>query len=172
MILTLLSVIAEVFSKLESGVQTPERTFVAVKPDGVQRGLCGRILQRFEKKGLKLVACKFVYPSQSLLTAHYAEHQGKVFFKKLLQYMASGPVLAMVLEGEGVVQMCRDMIGATKPQESAPHTIRSDFAIQMGRNIIHGSDSADSAQREISLWFSAAELTSWQQASAPHIKPE
>ncbi|CAI9741837.1 nucleoside diphosphate kinase 3 isoform X1 [Octopus vulgaris] len=169
MLSTLLSVFANMFSVI--GGQVPERSFVAVKPDGVQRALCGPILQRFEKKGFKLVACKFIYPTKELLEAHYAEHKGKSFFDKLVAYMSSGPVFAMVLEGEGVVQMCRQMIGATKPQESMLRTIRGDYAIEMGRNIVHGSDSVTSANHEISLWFSSDELISWESATE-HLRYE
>ncbi|KAG2379188.1 hypothetical protein C9374_007327 [Naegleria lovaniensis] len=138
-----------------------ERTFIALKPDAVQRGLVGTIIARFEQKGFKLVALKLITPSADLAKKHYAEHDGKPFFNGLVEFLTSGPVAAMVWEGKGVVAAARKMIGATKPLESAPGTIRGDFAIDVGRNIIHGSDAVETAQREIALWFQDSELNEW-----------
>lgn len=163
MVATLLSILSA-FSPAMA--EARERTFLAIKPDGVQRRLIGEIISRFEQKGFKLVASKMVHPSEELLEEHYAEHKGKGFFPKLIAYMSSGPVFAMVWEGTEVIRTCRTMMGATKPLESAPGTIRGDYAIDMGRNIIHGSDSVESAEREISLWFSDdKEIINWECAS-------
>jgi nucleoside-diphosphate kinase len=126
-----------------------ERTFIAVKPDGVQRGLVGEIIRRFELKGFKLVGLKLLHPSQAQAEGHYEEHRGKPFFPPLVSFFASGPIVAMVWEGEDVIASGRRMMGATKPKDSAAGTIRGDFAVNMGRNIVHGSDGVDSAKREI-----------------------
>jgi len=130
-----------------------ERTFIMVKPDGVQRGLVGKIIQRFEDKGFKLVAMKMVWPTEQLLKDHYADLAARPFFPGLVKYMSSGPVVPMVWEGLNAVKTGRVMLGETNPKDSAPGTIRGDFCIQVGRNIIHGSDSVDSANKEIKLWF-------------------
>jgi nucleoside-diphosphate kinase len=142
-----------------------QRTFIMVKPDGVQRRLVGEVIKRFETKGFKLVALKQLHASEQLLRNHYAEHDGKPFFPKLLSYIGSGPVVAMVWEGANVVDVSRKLVGATRPSESAPGTIRGDFAIEVGRNIIHGSDSVESAQREIALWFRPEEVVEWNDHS-------
>lgn len=141
-----------------------ERTFIALKPDAVQRGLVGEIISRFEKKGYKLVALKMMTPSKSLAENHYAEHKGKPFFDGLVGFLTSGPVVGMVWEGKGVVATARLMIGATNPLASASGTIRGDYAVDVGRNIVHGSDSVESAKREISLWFSTEEVGNWEPA--------
>jgi nucleoside-diphosphate kinase len=146
-----------------------QRSFIMVKPDGVQRRLVGEVIRRFEVKGFKLVALKQLHASEQLLRSHYAEHDGKPFFPKLLNYVGSGPVVAMVWEGSNVVEVGRKLVGATKPSESAPGTIRGDFAIDVGRNIIHGSDSAESAAREIALWFTAEEVLDWNDHSTEWI---
>ncbi|MDR3282130.1 MAG: nucleoside-diphosphate kinase [Candidatus Methanoplasma sp.] len=138
-----------------------ERTYLMVKPDGVQRGLCGEIVSRFEKKGLKLVAAKFTAISKATAESHYGEHKGKKFYDSLISYMTSGPVLAMVWEGDGAVAVCRGIMGKTNPQESAPGTIRGDFGMVTGMNLIHGSDSPESAAREISLFFRPEELMAY-----------
>ena len=138
-----------------------ERTYLMVKPDGVQRGLCGEIVSRFEKKGLKLVAMKLMVIPKETAETHYGEHKGKKFFDSLISYITSGPVLAMVWEGENAVAVCRQMMGKTNPQESAPGTIRGDYGMQVGMNIIHGSDSVESADREISIFFRPEELVSY-----------
>jgi nucleoside-diphosphate kinase len=139
-----------------------ERTFIAIKPDGVQRGLVGEIIQRFEKKGFTLVGMKAMKVSRELAETHYGEHKERPFFPGLVEFITSGPVVAMVWEGEGVIASARKMIGATKPLESNPGTIRGDFGVTVGRNIIHGSDAPDTAEREIKLWFRDDELTSWE----------
>ncbi|XP_021001424.2 nucleoside diphosphate kinase [Parasteatoda tepidariorum] len=149
-----------------------ERTFVMIKPDGVQRGLIGKIISRFENKGFKLVGMKFVQASQTLLEQHYAELAGRPFFPGLVNYMQLGPVVPMVWEGLNIVKTARDIIGATNPMESAPGTIRGDLCVQVGRNIIHGSDSLPSAEREISLWFTEDELTNYSQAMDSWIYEE
>jgi nucleoside-diphosphate kinase len=138
-----------------------ERTFIAIKPDGVQRGLMGDIIQRFEAKGFTLVGMKLIQVSRELAEKHYGEHQGKPFFAGLVDFITSGPVLAMVWEGKGVVASARKMIGVTNPLNAEPGTIRGDYGIDIGRNIIHGSDAVETAQREISLWFSDADLAPW-----------
>ena len=138
-----------------------ERTYLMVKPDGVQRGLMGEIVTRLEKRGFKPIGLKFMRIPRALAETHYGEHKGKPFYAPLIDYITSGPVLAMVWEGEDVVAVCRQMMGKTNPKEAAPGTIRGDFGIQMGRNIIHGSDSVESAQREISLFFTSEELLSY-----------
>ncbi|GMM35839.1 nucleoside diphosphate kinase [Saccharomycopsis crataegensis] len=139
-----------------------ERTFIAIKPDGVQRGLINKILGRFEDRGFKLVAIKLVKPTESLLKEHYADLTTKPFFPSLLSYMLSGPVLATVWEGKDVVKQGRAILGATNPLSSAPGTIRGDFAIDMGRNVCHGSDSVESANKEIALWFKKEELVDYK----------
>lgn len=139
-----------------------ERTYLMVKPDGVQRGICGEIVSRFEKKGLKLVAMKLMVIPKEVAENHYGEHKDKPFFPSLINYITSGPVLAMVWEGESAVSVCRNMMGKTNPKESAPGTIRGDFGMQTGMNIIHGSDSVESAEREISIFFRPEELVSYE----------
>ncbi|MBO7205570.1 MAG: nucleoside-diphosphate kinase [Candidatus Methanomethylophilaceae archaeon] len=139
-----------------------ERTYLMVKPDGVQRGICGEIVSRFEKKGLKLVAMKLMVIPKEVAENHYGEHKDKPFFPSLISYITSGPVLAMVWEGESAVSVCRNMMGKTNPKESAPGTIRGDFGMQTGMNIIHGSDSVESAEREISIFFKPEELVSYE----------
>jgi nucleoside-diphosphate kinase len=138
-----------------------ERTYLMIKPDAVQRGLCGEIVSRFEKKGLKLVAMKFMLIPKATAEFHYGEHKGKKFYDSLISYITSGPVLAMVWEGEDAVSVCRTMMGKTNPKESAPGTIRGDYGMQTGMNIIHGSDSPESAEREISIFFKPEELVKY-----------
>lgn len=139
-----------------------ERTFVMVKPDGVQRGLVGEILSRFERKGFKLIAAKFFTVPVKLAEAHYAEHREKPFFPELVSFITSSPVFAFVLEGNQVIRIVREMMGKTNPADALPGTIRGDFGLSIGMNIIHGSDSPESAAREISLWFQESELTSYE----------
>ncbi len=148
---------------------TKERTYIMIKPDGVQRGLIGPIITRFEQRGFKLVAMKLVQPGKAHLEQHYADLSSKGFFAGLIEYMNSGPVCAMVWEGDNVVATGRKMLGATKPFDSAPGTIRGDFCIDVGRNIIHGSDSVESANHEIGLWFAPGELTNWESHSHSQI---
>ena len=138
-----------------------ERTFIMVKPDGVQRGLVGEIIKRFEAKGFKLVALKFMNAPEALLKEHYADLAGRPFFPSLLSYMQLGPVVPMVWEGLNVVKTGRVMLGETNPADSKPGTIRGDFCIQTGRNIIHGSDAVETAKREIGLWFKPEELVKY-----------
>ena len=138
-----------------------EKTFVAIKPDGVQRGLIGEILGRFEKKGFKLIALKQLTPSRELAEQHYGVHRERPFFNGLVDFITSGPVVAMVWEGDGVITSARKLIGATKPLEAEPGTIRGDLSINIGRNVIHGSDGFDTANSEISLWFDPSELNQW-----------
>lgn len=142
-----------------------ERTYLMIKPDGVQRGLIGEIVSRFEKKGLKLVAAKLMTISKETAENHYGEHKGKPFFPSLISYITSGPVFAMVWEGENAVQVCRNMMGKTNPQDSAPGTIRGDYCMVTGLNIIHGSDSPASAEREIGIFFKPEELVTYSKDS-------
>jgi nucleoside-diphosphate kinase len=132
-----------------------------VKPDGVQRSLAGEIISRFEKKGFKIIGLKMLQISRETAEKHYGEHVGKPFFAGLVDFITSGPVVAMVLEGSGVISAAREMMGATNPLKAAPGTIRGSYGIDTGRNIIHGSDSPESAAREISLFFKEDELFSY-----------
>ncbi|XP_040575265.1 nucleoside diphosphate kinase A 2 [Lepeophtheirus salmonis] len=146
-----------------------ERTFIMIKPDGVHRGIVGDIVKRFEQKGFKLVAMKFMQASMDHLRKHYADLSSKPFFEGLVKYMASGPVLAMVWEGLNAVKTGRVMLGETNPKDSAPGTIRGDFCVQIGRNICHGSDAVESAEKEIALWFTPDELVDWSPAAMSWI---
>ncbi len=139
-----------------------ERTFLMIKPDGVQRGLVGEIIKRYETKGFTLVGLKLMSVSRELAEKHYAVHKERPFFAGLVDFITSGPVVAMVWEGEGVIAAARKMIGATKPLEAEPGTIRGDFGVTVGRNIIHGSDAPETAKEEIALWFSDSELAAWE----------
>ena len=130
-----------------------ERTLVLVKPDGVQRGLVGTVIDRLERKGLKLVAARMVHPDRSLVEIHYAEHEGKPFYGPLVDFLTSRPVMAMVMEGEDAIGVVRTVVGPTDPATAPPGTIRGDFGIQVSRNVVHASDSPESARREIDLWF-------------------
>ncbi|KAK3986316.1 putative nucleoside diphosphate kinase [Cladorrhinum sp. PSN332] len=141
-----------------------EQTFIAIKPDGVQRGLVGPIISRFENRGYKLVALKLVTPGVAHLEAHYADLKEKPFFPGLVKYMSSGPIAAMVWEGKDAVKTGRTLLGATNPLASAPGTIRGDYAIDVGRNVCHGSDSVENAKKEIALWFKTEELNSYKSA--------
>jgi nucleoside-diphosphate kinase len=142
-----------------------ERTFLMIKPDGVQRGLISNIIGRFETKGFTLVGMKFMAVSRELAEKHYDVHRERPFFAGLVDFITSGPVVAMVWEGDGVIASARKIIGATKPLEADPGTIRGDLGVTVGRNIIHGSDAPETAQAEIALWFSDAELVSWEPAA-------
>jgi nucleoside-diphosphate kinase len=141
-----------------------EKTYIMIKPDGVQRGLIGQILQRFEAKGLKLVASKLMVVSKGQAEKHYQEHVERSFFPELLGFITSGPVLAMVWEGDQAVVTCRNLIGKTNPVEAAPGTIRGDLALHTGMNLIHGSDSVESAEREIAIFFEQSEVQSYSKA--------
>lgn len=138
-----------------------ERTFVMIKPDGVQRGFIGTILNRFEKKGMKIVAMKLVSVDRKLAEQHYGIHKGKPFFEPTVKYITSSPVVAMVLEGINVIEMVRSMTGATDPQKAAPGTIRGDYGQFIGRNIIHASDGKETVTFEINLWFTPDELVKY-----------
>ena len=146
-----------------------ERTFVMVKPDGVQRGLVGEILRRFEAKGLKIVGGKLMSVSVPLAEKHYAEHKDKPFFGELVSFITSSPVFAFVFEGKDAILIARSMMGKTNPVDALPGTIRGDFGISMGMNLIHGSDSPESAGREIALWFGNDELLAYEKAIATWI---
>lgn len=135
-----------------------QRTFVAIKPDGVQRGLIGEVINRFERRGLKLVGMKLLQVTREMAETHYGEHKGKPFYDGLVSYITSAPVVGMVLEGKDAVALARNVIGATNPANAAPGTIRGDFAIEIGRNIVHGSDSPESGKREIGIFFKENEL--------------
>ena len=138
-----------------------QRTFVMIKPDGVQRGLIGDIINRFEKKGLKIVAMKFISVSKELAEKHYGIHKGKPFFKPTVKYITSSPVVAMVLEGNNAIDLVRTMMGKTNPQDANMGTIRGDYGQFIGRNIVHGSDGPDTAAFEISLWFKPEEISNY-----------
>lgn len=135
-----------------------ERTFIAVKPDGVKRGLVGNIVERFERKGYKIIAMKMLQPTQEIAAKHYAEHVGKPFYNRLINYITSGPIVAMVVEGDNVVKGARHIMGSTKPDEAEVGTIRADFAQTMEYNVVHGSDSVESAEREIAIYFKPEEI--------------
>lgn len=141
-----------------------ERTFVMVKPDGVQRGLIGEMISRFERRGLKIVGLKMVQVSDELARQHYAVHEGKPFFAGLISYITSAPVVAMVVEGTNAVVAVRQTVGATRPFEAAPGSIRADFALEIGRNLVHASDAPETAATEIALWFGEG-LIDWQRAN-------
>ncbi|MCM3440802.1 nucleoside-diphosphate kinase [Metabacillus halosaccharovorans] len=141
-----------------------EKTFLMVKPDGVQRQLIGDIVSRFERKGLQMVGAKLMTIPVELAEKHYGEHKGKPFYDNLVQFITSGPVFAMVWEGENVVELTRKMMGKTNPKDAEPGTIRGDYCMYVSKNIIHGSDSMESAEREISLFFNDNELVSYNKA--------
>ncbi|KAK4349696.1 hypothetical protein RND71_032451 [Anisodus tanguticus] len=152
---------AYMIQEQEAHAAEMERTFIAIKPDGVQRGLISEILSRFERKGFKLVAIKIVVPSKDFAGKHYHDLKERPFFSGLCDFLSSGPVVAMVWEGEGVIRYGRKLIGATDPQKSVPGTIRGDLAVLVGRNIIHGSDGPETAKDEIKLWFKQEELVKY-----------
>ena len=139
-----------------------QRTFAMLKPDAVKRRLTGKILTRFEERGIKLIAAKTLMISEELAKTHYGEHSEKPFFNDLVSYITSGPVFAMVLEGDDVISMVRKMVGATNPKEADVGTIRGDYAIDLGRNVVHASDSEESAVREINLFFDESEFCDYE----------
>jgi nucleoside-diphosphate kinase len=139
-----------------------DRTLVLVKPDGVQRLLTGRIVSRFEERGLKIVGLKLVHVDRGLAERHYAIHREKPFFGGLVDFITSSPLVAMVLEGPNAIAVVRSMVGATRPHEAAPGTIRGDFALETAQNLVHASDGSDTAVSEIALWFGADELVSYE----------
>ena len=146
-----------------------ERTFVMVKPDGVQRNVVGEVIRRFEAKGFTLVGLKLLKVSKELAEQHYGVHKERPFFDGLVKFIISSPVVAMVWEGDGVIASARTLIGSTNPLTAAPGTIRGDFGVSIGRNLIHGSDAPETAQQEISLWFKPEELVSWEAVAKPWL---
>ncbi|HOU40545.1 MAG TPA: nucleoside-diphosphate kinase [Promineifilum sp.] len=147
-----------------------EQTLVLVKPDGVQRGLIGEIITRLERRGLKLLGLKLMQMTRELAAAHYAAHEGKSFYNGLVDYITSGPIVAMVWEGKDAIAIVRKTMGATKAGEAEPGTIRGDLAVEIGRNLVHGSDGAESAAREVALFFGEGELVSWERATDRWIR--
>ena len=142
-----------------------ERTLVLIKPDGVQRGLIGEVISRLERRGLRLVGAKFLQVSQDLAETHYAIHKGKPFYDRLIAYITSTPVMAMVWEGPNAIAAVRQTMGATRPIEAAPGSIRHDFALEVGFNLTHASDSIENGIAEVSLWFDESELVNWSRAT-------
>lgn len=138
-----------------------ERTLVIVKPDGVQRGLIGEVIQRLERRGLKLIGMKFMQITPELAARHYAVHKGKPFYEKLIEYITSAPVVVMVWEGKNAIEVVRKTMGSTNPANAEPGTLRADFAVEIGRNLVHGSDGPDTAAFEIALFFRDDELIAW-----------
>ena len=147
-----------------------EQTLILVKPDGVQRGLIGQIISRFESRGMKLVGLKFIQMTNELAAQHYAVHQGKNFYDSLIEYIVSGPVIAMVWAGEDAIAAARATMGSTRPVDSPPGTIRGDLGMEVGRNLVHGSDEPDNAKKEVALFFDKSELINWQRDSDKWIK--
>lgn len=146
-----------------------EKTLILVKPDGVQRGLMGEIIARFERRGLKLIGMKFMQMSRELAETHYGVHRERPFFGGLVEYITSGPIVAMAWEGNNAIAAARATIGATKPVEATPGSIRGDFGMEVGRNLVHGSDSPENGEKEVSLFFQASELVSWGRTTEPWI---
>ncbi|KAA3662018.1 MAG: nucleoside-diphosphate kinase [Chloroflexi bacterium] len=147
-----------------------ERTLILVKPDGVQRGLIGEIVARFERRGLKLVGMKFMQMSKELAGQHYGVHKERPFYNSLVEYITSGPIVAMVWEGNDAIAAARATMGGTKPVEATPGTIRGDFGMEIGRNLVHGSDSPENGKKEVSLFFSPEELVEWGRDTDRWIK--
>ena len=139
-----------------------ERTLVLVKPDGVQRGLVGEVICRLERRGLRLVAAKFLQVTQEIAETHYAIHKGKPFYSGLIDYITSAPVMAMVWEGPNAVAAVRQTMGATRPTEAAPGSLRHDFGLEIGRNLTHASDTVENSEMEVSLWFKPIEIVEWK----------
>jgi nucleoside-diphosphate kinase len=146
-----------------------ERTLIILKPDAVQRGICGEIIQRFEKKGLQIVGLKFMRIPQSLAETHYAPHKGKPFYEGLVKFMTSSPVIVIALSGKDAIGISRKMMGATFGSKAEPGTIRGDFGVSNSFNLIHGSDSTESAQRELDLFFKRDELLEWKPTIEPWV---
>ncbi|XP_057862008.1 nucleoside diphosphate kinase II, chloroplastic [Cryptomeria japonica] len=157
-------------SHLVASMETVEKSYIMIKPDGVQRGLVGDIISRFERKGFVLKGLKLFQCPTELAEEHYKDLKSKPFFPKLVKYITSGPVVCMAWEGPGVVASARKLIGITNPLQAEPGTIRGDFAIQTGRNVVHGSDSAENGEREIGLWFKEGELCEWTQDITPWLR--
>jgi len=148
-----------------------ERTFLMIKPDGVHRSLIGNIIGRVENKGFRICAMRMLRMDREIASTHYAEHVGKPFFDDLVSFITSGPVVAMVIEGEGVVDSVRKMMGMTDPRESPPGTIRGDLAVDLSRNVVHGSDSVESAEREISIFFDESEIIDYRKVGEEWVYP-
>ena len=146
-----------------------ERTLIIIKPDAVQRGLIGEITKRFEQRGLRIIGMKFMQVSRELAQKHYAIHEGKPFFAGLVDYITSSPVVVMALEGTNAIAAARKTIGSTRPHESAAGSIRGDLALEVGRNLVHGSDSVENGQVEVANFFSEGELISWDRNTDPWI---
>ena len=141
-----------------------ETTLILIKPDGVQRGLIGEIINRLERKGLKIIGLKLMQASDKIANEHYAEHVGKPFFNSLVEFITSSPLIALAVQGDNAVDVSRNLMGSTNPQEAAPGTIRGDFGMTIGMNLIHGSDSTDSAKRELGIFFDESEILSFNRA--------
>ena len=146
-----------------------ERTLVLIKPDGVQRGLIGEVVSRLERRGLKLAAMKLMRLDQAMAQEHYSEHVERVFFRGLVDFITSGPLVAMVWEADGAVEIVRNTIGATDPKDSPMGSIRGDLAVNIGRNLVHGSDGVESAQREVALFFQPGEILDYDRSNDPWI---
>lgn len=146
-----------------------ERTLVLVKPDGVQRGLIGEVISRLERRGLRLIGAKFLRVDKELAETHYAIHKGKPFYEGLIRYITSAPVMAMVWEGPNAVAAVRQTMGSTRPTEAAPGSIRHDYALEVGRNLTHASDTPENGVAEVSLWFNNSELIEWERSMDPWI---
>ena len=147
-----------------------ERTLILIKPDGVQRGLMGEIIGRFERRGLKLAGMKFIHMSRELAERHYAVHKGRPFYADLVNYITSGPVVAMAWEGKDAIKAARNTIGATNPAEADAGTIRGDLGMEIGRNLVHGSDSPENGVKEMNLFFSEKELVAWDRVTEVWIR--
>lgn len=147
-----------------------ERTLILIKPDGVQRGLMGEIIGRFERRGLKLAGMKFIQMSRELAERHYAVHKGRPFYADLVNYITSGPVVAMAWEGKDAIKAARNTIGATNPAEADAGTIRGDLGMEIGRNLVHGSDSPENGVKEMNLFFSEKELVAWDRVTGVWIR--
>ena len=146
-----------------------EKTLVLVKPDGVQRGLIGEVIKRLENRGLRLIGGKFLQVPRKLAETHYGIHKGKPFYESLLNYITSAPVMAMAWDGPDAVAAVRQTMGATRPTEAAPGSIRHDYGLEIGRNLTHASDTPENGEKEVALWFSDDELVDWDQAIAPWV---
>jgi len=167
--LTLNSAFAEEIPSHGIPGSTKERTFIAIKPDGVHRSIVGDIIKRFEQKGYKLVGIKIIVPTSEFAAQHYDDLKARPFFPGLVKYFSSGPVVAMVWEGKNVIKGGRKLVGATNPNDAEPGSIRGDLCVEVGRNIIHGSDSEDAAHHEINLWFKPNEVVTYSVNSAPWV---
>jgi nucleoside-diphosphate kinase len=157
------------FGHIPLGEKTLERTLVLVKPDGVQRGLIGEVITRLERRGLRLVGAKFLMVSLELAETHYAVHLGKPFYDGLIRYITSSPVMAMVWEGPNAVAAVRQTMGSTRPTDAAPGSLRHDFALDVGRNLTHASDTVENGQNEVSLWFQSSECVDWERNVDPWV---